>query len=161
LKAAFAERDSGRIVFGLCALLLGMCWYGQYFRRTEWLSRLALGVVLGAAAGQTLRNQFTQQMPIVTSSFRSPIVIDSGIVNPWASLENTIFLTAILSIICFFFFSVEARSWLGASVNRLGRFWLMVGFGVYFGNTVMTRLSVLIERVWFVVYEFFGRMFAR
>jgi hypothetical protein len=45
-------------------------------------------------------------------------------------------------------------------VSRMGRFWLMVGFGVYFGNTIMTRLSVLIERVWFVVDDFFGKMFS-
>jgi len=32
----------------------------------------------------------------------------------------------------------------------------MVGFGAYVGNTVMTRPAVLIERVWFVVNDFFS-----
>jgi hypothetical protein len=30
---------------------------------------------------------------------------------------------------------------------------LMVTFGVFFGNTVMTRMSVFIERVWFLLAQ--------
>lgn len=154
--------DAGGIVFGVCALTLGLFWYGLYFKKTEWLMRLVLGAVLGASAGQALKNNFTQQMPVVASSFRSPIVISEG--SAWTSLglsiSNTLFIVALITVLLYFFFSFEQRSSFMRGAARIGRFWLMVGFGVYFGNTIMTRLSVLIERVWFVVNDFFGKMFS-
>lgn len=144
------------ILGGAFALGLGLCWYGMYFKKTEWLMRLVLGVVIGAGAGQTIKNQFTQQMPVVTASFRSPIVIQEGHVSMSQSLNNTIFLVALISVMLFFFFSIDHKSAIMRAVSRSGRFWLMIGLGAYFGNTVMTRLSALIERVWFVVHQFTG-----
>jgi hypothetical protein len=161
LSEGIRTSDTSAITWGLAALALGLCWYGLYFKRTEWLTRVVLGVVLGAAAGQALRNNFTQQIPVLASSFRSPILIDSqrGLeLGP--SLGNALFLVALVSVLFYFFFSVEHKGRVLSATSRIGRFWLMVGFGVYFGNTIMTRMSVLIERVWFVVNDFFGKMFS-
>jgi hypothetical protein len=144
------------ILGGSAILLLGACWYGMYFKRTEWLMRIVLGVVLGAGAGQAIRNNFTQQMPVVQASFKSPIVIDEGRVSVAGSVNNTIFLVALLSVLLFFFFSLDHRTAIMRAVSRIGRFWLMIGLGAYFGNTIMTRLSALIERVWFVVQQATG-----
>ncbi len=144
------------ILGGGFALALGLCWYGMYFKRTEWLMRLVLGVVVGAGAGQAIKNQFTQQMPVVTASFRSPIVVHEGSVSAPQSINNTIFLVALISVMLFFFFSVDHKSAIMRAISKSGRFWLMIGFGAYFGNTVMTRLSALIERIWFVVHQFTG-----
>ncbi|MCH8274996.1 MAG: hypothetical protein IH851_09420 [Armatimonadetes bacterium] len=152
--ASIADREWGGILAGASALALGLCWYGLYFKRTEWLMRLVLGVVIGASAGQAIRNNFTQQMPIVTSSFKSPIVIESGSIAWSASLNNTIFLLALITVLLYFFFSFEQTNPVIRVGSRIGRFWLMVGFGAFFGNTVMTRLAVLIERVWFVSQDF-------
>ncbi|MGI8923766.1 MAG: hypothetical protein ACR2HJ_06955 [Fimbriimonadales bacterium] len=160
-QEAIAAGDTGRIFFGGSALVLGLCWYGLYFKRGEWLMRLVLGVILGASAGQALRNNFTQQMPLVATSFRSPIVISEGSrFDFWGSLNNSLFLVALVSVLLYFFFIFEQRNPIIKAGSRIGRFWLMVGFGVYFGNTIMTRMAVLIERVWFVVNDFFGKMFA-
>lgn len=154
---SFREGRWTGIIGGAFALGLGLCWYGLYFRRTAWLMRLVLGVVVGASAGQAVKNHFTQQMPIVISSFRSPIAVEEGVWSPWATLNNVIFLTALLTVLLYFFFSFEQRSGLVRAGSRLGRFWLMAAFGAFFGNTVMTRLAVLIERVWFVARDVFLR----
>jgi hypothetical protein len=155
--ASLEGREWTGIFGGAFALALGMCWYGLYFRRTAWLMRLVLGVVVGASAGQAIRNQFTQQMPIVVSSFRSPLVVKEGGWSPWDSLNNVIFLVALLSVLLYFFFSFEQKSRFIRWGSRLGRFWLMAAFGAFFGNTVMTRLAVLIERVWFVARDVFWK----
>jgi hypothetical protein len=39
---------------------------------------------------------------------------------------------------------------------RTGRWLLMISFGTFFGNTVMTRLAVFLERVQFLLYEWMG-----
>lgn len=154
---SFATGAIGGMIYGFAALALGLCWYGLYFKRTEWLMRLALGAVMGASAGQTIRNQFTQQMPLITSSFKSPIVIQESSADIGASINNTLFLVVLFTVLLFFFFSFDQKHPLMKVSTRIGRFWLMVGFGAYFGNTVMTRLAVFIERVWFVVTDFFGK----
>lgn len=155
LAQSWAAGDTGGVFVGLLALTLGLCWYGVYHKKTEWLMRLVLGVVIGASAGQALRNQFTQQMPVLASTFRSPIVIQDGAAQPLPSLENVIFLMAVGTVLLYFFFTFKQDSPRWQLVRNVGRFWLMVGFGAYFGNTIMTRLAVFIERVWFVVNDFF------
>jgi hypothetical protein len=160
LTQSWASGDTSGVFLGLLALTLGLCWYGVYFKKTEWLMRLVLGVVIGASAGQALRNQFTQQMPVLASTFRSPLVIQDGAAQPLPSLENVIFLVAVCTVLLYFFFTFRQESPRWTLVRSVGRFWLMVGFGAYFGNTIMTRLAVFIERVWFVVNDFllgFGR----
>lgn len=152
--ASFADRSVTGILGGLFVLLLGLCWYGLYFQRTRWLMRVVLGAVIGAGAGQAIRNNFTQQMPVITDSFRSPIVIRDGGVFLGESLRNSVFLIALLSVLVYFFFSFDHKRTLLRITGNMGRIWLMVGFGAYFGNTVMTRMSVFIERIWFVVEQF-------
>ncbi len=153
------SKSTGEFLFGFCALILGLCWYGMYFKKTEWLMRIALGIVSGAAAGQAIRNQFTQTMPVLTDSFRSPIVISEGTVSVPESINNSIFLIVLLPTLCYFFFSFDLKGKIVKGISAMGRFWLMVGFGAYFGNTLMTRLSALIERIWFLIDEVVRKLF--
>ncbi len=155
LMDGIAARDFSAIAIGIVVFMLGLCWYGGYFKKTEWLMRLVVGIVIGAGAGQVIRLQFTQQMPVLTSSFRSPIMVQNGGVSWWESLNNIVFLTALISVLFFFFFTIDHRHAFPRVAARVGRFWLMVGFGAFFGNTLMTRLSALIERVWYVVDSLF------
>lgn len=159
LTESWREGVLSGVIGGMAALTLGLCWYGVYFRKTEWLMRLVLGIVVGASAGQAIRNQFTQQMPVLVSTFRSPVVIEEGQVLAWPSITNTLFLLAVVTVLLYFFFTFQQDSPRWRMARAVGRFWLMVGFGAYFGNTIMTRLAVLIERVWFVVDEFIRGFF--
>jgi hypothetical protein len=153
LSESWSQGVASGVAGGIAACALGLCWYGVYFRRTEWLMRLVLGIVVGASAGQAIRNQFTQQMPVLVSTFRSPIVIEEGRALAGPSITNTLFLLAVVTVLLYFFFTFQQDSPRWRAARAVGRFWLMVGFGAYFGNTIMTRLAVLIERVWFVVDE--------
>ena len=50
---------------------------------------------------------------------------------------------------------VRGRQCPGAvgKVSRLGIWFLMIGFGSAFGNTVMNRVMLLIQRVEFLVFD--------
>ncbi|MEP0766990.1 MAG: hypothetical protein HRF45_10685 [Fimbriimonadia bacterium] len=163
---------AGAIFFGVSAGVIGLLWYGLFHPKTLWLSRLVMGIVMGGGAGLAIKQQFVLNVPQVTASFKSPIVLnDVGGFDAAASINNTIFLVALLLTINFFFFSFDHSrkigEWAQGLLDRFpvglrwapglvfmlfsGRFWLMLAFGVFFGNTVMTRLSVFIERVWYLV----------
>jgi hypothetical protein len=53
----------------------------------------------------------------------------------------------------YFFFVFERKHAAIKGPAQLGRWYLMVALGAFFGNTFMTRLSALIERVHFLVGE--------
>ena len=57
-----------------------------------------------------------------------------------------------VSVLWYFFFSLEHKR-AGAGLSKLGILFLMVSFGASFGYTVMGRVSLLIGRVQFLLFE--------
>ncbi len=70
----------------------------------------------------------------------------SGVV----SLTNVLVVLGLLGTLAYFFFSMRHRGVLGV-LSRVGIVFLMVGFGASFGYTVMSRVSLLIGRVDFII----------
>ncbi|MBL8059871.1 MAG: hypothetical protein JNK63_04045 [Chthonomonas sp.] len=71
------------------------------------------------------------------------------------AISNIIFLLTLLSVLTYFLFSFEQKGKFINGFTRLGRWLLMVGFGAIFGSTVMGRFALLIDRMYFVIIEFF------
>lgn len=65
-------------------------------------------------------------------------------------LDNWVFFVTLVSVMTYFFFSFRRRSVLVEKTSVLGRYMLMIGFGAFFGNTIMTRMSYLIDRLMFL-----------
>jgi outer membrane protein assembly factor BamB len=66
--------------------------------------------------------------------------------------DNWVFVVALLSVMTYFFFSFKRASASKgvASFAKIGRWTLMIGFGAIFGNTIMTRMSFLLDRFMFL-----------
>ena len=60
-------------------------------------------------------------------------------------LYNPILILGLPCALLYFFFSKEHTGALG-QVTRVGIWFLMISFGASYGNTVMTRISLAIER---------------
>ena len=80
-----------------------------------------------------------------------------GTAEPFGSLDsissiiNSILI--FLGVICtlmYFFFSKEHKGFTGG-VSEIGVIFLMIGFGAAFGYTVMSRISLLIGRIDFLL----------
>jgi len=151
LREGVLTGRSGDVLFGILALLLGLMWYGVYHKRTVWLSRIVIGLTVGAGAGIAFKAEIGDKLPQIAASFKSPYVrpAESTVYNN--SLSNIVFLVALFSVLSYFFFSIEHKGGVLQKSSRLGRFFLMVTFGIFFGNTIMTRLAVFIERIWFLL----------
>ncbi len=81
----------------------------------------------------------------------------SGVV----SMTNIMIVLGLLGTLAYFFFSMRHRGVLGV-LSRIGIVFLMVGFGASFGYTVMSRVSLLIGRVDFIIngwIPMFGQLF--
>ena len=146
----------GLIVAGLLAIMLGACWYFIFSRKYMWLARLVMGVVIGATAGLSFKLTFEAQMPQITESVKRSLYAvkpdGAGIqrFDPSSTINNIVFVAILLSVMVYFFFSFEQKSTAVRGVSRFGRWCLMITFGTYFGNTVMARMSLFIERFQFL-----------
>ncbi|MGC8863648.1 MAG: hypothetical protein ACP5R5_12845 [Armatimonadota bacterium] len=140
--------------------LLGTLWYFQFSRKYLWLSRIVIGMTLGAGAGMTFKQQFLLNAPQITDSFRpliaradgSPLLGGSQApVSLWMSVNNIVFVGTIVCVMVYFLFSFEHKTALVRGSAKAGRWLLMISFGAFFGNTVMTRMAVFLERLQFLV----------
>ncbi|MEC8931715.1 MAG: hypothetical protein VYB08_09860, partial [Candidatus Latescibacterota bacterium] len=59
-------------------------------------------------------------------------------------------LIGVVSVLVYFFFSVEHRGVVGG-ISKVGIWFLMISFGASFGYTIMARLSLLIGRIRFLL----------
>ena len=90
-------------------------------------------------------------MPQVLGSFKTVTQTTS----PYLVFNGIVFLVVILSVLTYFFFSVEHSK--HPTVRRsanLGRWFIMVYLGAIFGTTVMGRMSLFIQRLMFLLEEF-------
>ncbi len=69
-----------------------------------------------------------------------------------ATLLALIIVIGVISTLIYFYFSKEHTGFMGVTA-RVGIWFIMISFGAHFGYTVMGRISLLIGRVQFLVYD--------
>jgi hypothetical protein len=132
------------------ALVIGLMFYTVFSRRFAWMSRLALSIMMGFGAGYTFKGFIIEVGPHIEKSFK-PIFVS---LDAWkVGVNNAIFVAVLLCVMIYFFFSVEHRHPLIREPARLGRWLLMLTFGIVFGNTVMGRFSLFISRLDFLLLQ--------
>jgi hypothetical protein len=133
--------DFGANAHLMIPLLLGVNLYTRYIPRIAWLSRLSLAVYIAYFIGINMVQKLQGEVvPQVGSTIVNPI---GGGFTP---VDNLVMIIGVLSVLIYFYFSMEHRGVVGA-VSRLGIWFLMLGFGAAFGYTVMGRISLLIGRM--------------
>jgi len=66
-------------------------------------------------------------------------------------VDNWVSVITVFCVMTYFFFSFKRRGPVIIAASTVGRLMLMIGFGAFFGNTVMTRMSILLERMMFLI----------
>jgi len=125
----------------LIPLLLGLNLYARFVPRIAWTARISLAVYIAYYVGinmvQKIQGEVVPQL-------------GATIISPWGGaftrLDNLILIVGVLSVLVYFYFSIEHKGAVGA-FSRLGVWFLMLGFGAAFGYTVMGRISLLIGRM--------------
>ena len=147
-----------RLLLYLLPLVFGLFYYFLYSRRYAWLAKLVIGFSLGMSGGLAFKGFFNQIMPQVVSSFRPLAVFEEGVLAVGASLENAFFIFTLLAVMYYFFFSFRHGNRAADGIALSGRWLLMVCFGAFFGSTVMARTALLVERVQFLLVDWYGAL---
>lgn len=131
-------------------MFFGLLYYFIYSKRFSWLAKLVIGFSLGVSGGLAFKGFFNKMIPQLTSSFKPLVVFANDGILWRQSVENIIFVFTLLAVMYYFFFSFKPTR-IGQKVAMSGRWLLMVCFGAFFGSTVMARLSLLVERLQFLL----------
>jgi len=147
----------------LFALLLGILMLLRLVPKLGWLSRWPLSFVVGATAGlyfitylqsNALRQLQATLVPILNftdmASGKGPTSTLNAFFKQY--LGNAVILVGTVSGLFYFYFSKEHKGWFGRSA-RVGIYFLMITFGASFGYTVMSRMSLLIGRIDFLISD--------
>ena len=78
-----------------------------------------------------------------------------GIFMHIPGVSRIVVLFGVLSVLFYFFFSVEQKGPVAAA-SRVGIYFIMVSFGASFGYTIMARMSLLVGRLEFLLSDWLG-----
>jgi len=134
-------------------ICIGLLFFARLSPRHTWLIRYPIAIVIGFGSGiaipNVLRANIFEQTRGTIASFAE---IAAGTLSGWGIFEAVLMVAGVVCTLTYFFFAVEHRGpvkWL----SKVGIAFLMIGFGAAFGNTVMGRVALLIQRVDFLLND--------
>jgi hypothetical protein len=167
----------GRLVFylpsfpGMTLLIpfaLGILLFTRFFPRISWLSRWSIAAMIGSYAGLaiigSLQGDLVAQIranmiPLYSRealrSLQAARSTNDAVFSVLAVLRNPLIVAGLICTLVYFFFSREHKGSLGVA-SKIGVWFLMVSFGASFGYTVMSRVSLLIGRLHFLLSDWLG-----
>lgn len=132
----------------LIPLALGLLLYTRYFKKISYLSRWSIAFLLGIGVGLSTAGMIQSQLIAqVRAGMMNLLVYNkAGALLIPRSINNLIMFAGTMSVILYFFFSVQQKGLIKKG-SILGRYVMMITFGVAFGNVVMGRISLLLGAI--------------
>ena len=128
----------------LVPTVLGILMLTRFSRRFGWLSRISFAYYVGLGAGLAIPRVISANVLAQMTPTLQPLSLS------WEGLTLVLVLVGVVSVLIYFFFSVEHTGAVGVA-SKVGIWFLMISFGASFGYTIMARLSLLIGRVQFLL----------
>lgn len=129
--------------------ILGLLIFARFHPKSAPLARIPLAVLVGSGAGAAIPAMLGPRILTQMSDSVSPLLTANGTPNFGA----IVVIIGLLTTLSYFYFSRAQSGALGISA-RVGTYFLMIFFGATFGYTVMSRMSVFIGRVEFLLGDF-------
>jgi hypothetical protein len=138
----------------LCPLALGLMLLARLLPKGGWISRWPVAYGVGVYAGQNMvYTMQTQVIDQITATIK-PLwpTVENGISGSEA-VVNWIVVIGVLTGLLYFYFSVEHKGPIFGTASLVGVRILMIAFGAAFGYTIMARVSLLIGRMLFLIFD--------
>lgn len=145
--------------------VLGLMMMARFIPKYAWLSRWPIAFVVGVTTGASIpvvvQASILEQIhgtiqPLLFHRAcvlsTNPAALDCSPLALFTVFNSFLLILGVICTLSYFYFSLEHKKVLGTT-SRIGVWFLMVAFGAGFGNTVMARISLLIGRVQFLLYD--------
>ncbi len=134
--------------------ILGILMFARLSKNYTWVSRTSLAFVMGSTAGIYLISNL-HGFVLKQSAATMIALTGRGGGGVAATILAVIVVVGVVTTLVYFYFSKEHKGFLGGTA-KVGIWFIMIAFGAHFGYTVMGRISLLIGRIQFLVYEWWG-----
>ena len=156
VKPALTAMPTKGTWWEIIPMVLGLLIYFNMYRPYAWIARIPMGFWIGYNAALVLSaRQVIPFLSQMTTAIKPLVVMKAGAFDPAQTINNILFVTIVLGVLTYFFFTVEHKGIFKYAANW-GRLAIMIGFGASFGNTVMARISLLIGRLTFLFDNWLG-----
>ncbi len=143
-------------VLYLIPVLMGFLYYTIYSKKHRWMARIVIGFSLGMGGGFAFKGFFSEYIPQIIESFRPLYAVgEAGKFDAMATFNNLVFFITLFCVMSYFFFSVDHKLPVIKQTSITGRWLMMVTFGAFFGATVMARMALLVERLQFLIEDWY------
>jgi len=142
------SKTFGDSVAFIIALLLSLLWYFRFSRKYFWLYRIPLAITVGTTIGLALRSVVFAQ---VLEQVRATAALRVVGVDAWTAFNNLVTVAIVVCTLLYFTFTFSQEAAFWKPINKFARYSMMVGFGSAYGYTVLTRMSIFIGRVQFLL----------
>lgn len=138
-------------------LIFGILLYFRVFggERFAWLSRISMGFTIGVgtavATFGAVNGQLVEQLKATVVSLLP--TSGSGI-DPLGMANNLVILVGMLSVFAYFLFSKASENQLIRKTSVVGRYFMMISFGVAFGNSIINRITAFMESLQTILVSF-------
>jgi len=131
----------------------GIIMLTRWFPSISWLSRWSIAFTVGIGAGLGVTGSI---QGFILPQMKSTILPLTGF--NFATFNNLLIVFGVITTLVYFYFSKEHRGVLGKGA-KIGMTFIMIAFGASFGYTVMARISLLIGRIYFLIFDWLGSIF--
>ncbi len=151
----------------LIPFALGILLFTRFFPRVAWLSRWSMAAMIGSYSGLAIIGALQGDLVAQIRANMVPLYsrealtafgndgTESLLFGLLELLRNPLIIVGLLTTLIYFFFSREHKGGLGVAA-KIGIWFLMISFGASFGYTVMSRVSLLIGRLHFLLSDWLG-----
>jgi len=143
VRVAINPLLAGEILM-IVPLVLGCLMFTMLIPEYRWLSRYPIALLVGAGFGLGIRGTIGPNLQdAIISTITAPT---EGGAMAWFNFAYI--AVGLICSIMYFLLTIEQTGVLKAP-TRIGRLFIMVGLGGYFGNTVLFRFTMLTGRAQF------------
>ena len=129
--------------------IMGVLMFTRLTEKLSYVSRVSIAFVMGNTAGISIMQQLHGYVLPQTGDTISGLL---GAGSWHATAGAWIIFVGVISTLIYFYFSKEHRGVFGVTA-RVGIVFIMISFGAHFGYTVMGRVSLLIGRIRFLIFD--------
>jgi len=128
----------GNMVAGLATILGLLIFFRFGTKKTRWVSRIPVAVLIGVGFGASLRSMIQTQITAQIIDTMRPLVL----ADLQGTINNIIIFVGSVTTLFYFFYSVEHKGAF-AMPSNIGRLVMMCAFGATFGFAFQGRIAMV------------------
>ncbi|TFH65527.1 MAG: hypothetical protein E4G91_02160 [Candidatus Zixiibacteriota bacterium] len=136
----------------LGGVILGAMMLTRLFGKIGWIARWPLAFIVGATAGLKMMVYFTTNAMAQIHGTVNYTMAAFGGGDLYDVVGRIVILIGTVTGLIYFYFSKEHKGLFGGAA-KVGTWFLMITFGASFGYTVMSRMSLLLGRIDFLLTD--------